>query len=104
MQVVLHHLFHAHSGLRYLVLLAGAVAFLWFLYGAIARKPWRAPAPAALAAVLGLLDLQALIGIVLWIGGRTAAGIVEHLSLMLAAAVAVHVASIVHKRRTEPGF
>ena len=97
-------LFHAHSGLRYLVLLAGIVAFLWFLYGAIARKAWGAPAPAALAAFIGLLDLQALIGIVMWIGGRTAPRILEHLGLTLGAVVVVHLASVVHKRRATPGY
>lgn len=97
-------LFHAHSGLRYLVLLAGLVALLGYLYGWIARRRYAAPAPAAMAAFAGLLDLQVVLGIAMWLGGRTAAGIVEHLTLMLGAVVVVHLASIVHRRRGRTGF
>lgn len=97
-------LFHAHSGLRYLVLLAGAIALLWFLYGWIARQPWRAPAPAALAAFIGLLDLQALLGIVMFIGGPRAPGSIAHLAHMLGAVLLVHLASVLHRRRITPGF
>jgi len=95
-------LFEAHSGLRYLVLLAGAIALLWFLAGWILRKPYGPPAPAAFGAFLGLLDLQGLLGIAMWIGGRRAPGIVDHLMLMLGAVLVVHLASVVHRRRPRP--
>ena len=95
-------LFEAHSGLRYLVLLAGAIALLWFLTGWILRKPYGPPAPAAFGAFLGLLDLQGLLGIAMWIGGRRAPGIVDHLMLMLGAVLVVHLASVVHRRRPRP--
>ncbi len=98
-------LFHAHSGLRYLVLLAGAVALLWFLGGWILRKRYAAPAPAALAAFLGLVDLQALLGIAMWIGGRRPARLVDHLVTMLAAVFVLHLTSVTVRRRSEPaGF
>ena len=99
-------LFQAHSGLRYLVLLAGVVALVWFLAGWISRKPYRAPAPAALAAFLGLLDLQALLGIALWIGGRRPPGVVDHLVAMLSAVVVLlHLVAVTVRRRPGPaGF
>jgi hypothetical protein len=98
-------LFQAHSGLRYLVLLAGIVACAWFLLGWIRRRPWGPPAPAALGAFIGLLDLQALLGIAMWLGGHTAPGLVEHLGLMLGAVVVAHLTAILNRRRPAPaGF
>lgn len=98
-------LFQAHSGLRYLVLLAGVVALVWFLVGSIRQQPYRPPAPAALATFAGLLDLQALLGITMWAGGRRPERIVDHLVFMVAAVVVVHLVSIVQRRRRGPaGF
>lgn len=95
-------LFQAHSGLRYLVLLAGAVAAVWFLFGWISRKRYGPPAPAALAAFVGLLDLQGLIGVVMYVAGRRAPGIVDHLVVMLGAIVVVHLMAITIKKRPGP--
>jgi len=95
-------LFQAHSGLRYLVLLVGAVALVWFLVGSILQKPYRPPAPAALATFAGLLDLQVLLGLTMWAGGRRPERVVEHLACMIAAVVVVHLVSIVQRRRRDP--
>ena len=98
-------LFQAHSGLRYLVLLAGAVALLWFLVGWVRRRPYGPPAPAAFAAFLGLLDLQALLGVVMWIGGRRPEGSVDHLVTMVFAVVVLHLTAASQRRRPRPaGF
>lgn len=98
-------LFHAHSGLRYLVLLAGVVALGFFLYGKLRGQTFARPAPAVLAAFVGLVDLQVVLGLVLYFGGRTAPGILGHLALMLGAAVVLHVASRIRRRRPQPtGF
>ena len=97
-------LFHAHSGLRYLVLLAGAVALAWFLYGWARGKPFAPPAPAILTALIGLIDLQIVLGFVLYIGGRTAPWILLHLGLMLAAAGVLHFTSIMRRRRAPAGY
>ncbi|HUP01471.1 MAG TPA: hypothetical protein VM737_08130 [Gemmatimonadota bacterium] len=96
-------LFHAHSGLRYLVLLAGAVALAWFLYGWLRGTPFARPAPVFLATLIGLVDLQVVLGLVLYLGGRTAPGIIGHLALMLGAAVVLHLASLL-RRRQAGGF
>lgn len=93
-------LFHAHSGLRYLVLLAGIIALGYFLYGQLRSQPFTRPAPAVLAALIGLVDLQIVLGLVLYFGGRTAPGILAHLTLMVGAAVVLHLASVIRKRRS----
>jgi len=98
-------LFHAHSGLRYLVLLAGVVALGFFLYGKLRGQTFARPAPAVLAAFVGLVDLQVVLGLILYFGGRTAPGILSHLALMVGAAVVLHVASMIRRRRPQPaGF
>jgi len=95
-------LFAAHSGLRYLVLLAGVVALAWFGWGKLAGRPFVRPAPALLAAFTGLFDLQLLLGLALLVGGRRPPAVWGHVALMLSAAVVLHVLGRVHKRRPEP--
>lgn len=95
-------LISAHSGLRYLVLLALVVALVTFLAGWLRKKPFVRPAPLLLSVVVGLVDLQALLGLVLYFGGRTAPGIVGHLALMVSAAVALHLVAAVNRRRPQP--
>lgn len=95
-------LFHAHSGLRYLVLLVALIAILWFLWGWIARRPYARPGRIVMAVFVGLLDLQVLIGLVLFLGGRRPPGIHGHLTWMLLAAIVLHVASALARRRPEP--
>ena len=97
-------LFQAHSGLRYLVLLAAAIAFVLFLVGAIGRRPWTPGARRVLAAFLGSLDLQALLGLALVVGGRRPPGWTEHLAFTAGAVVVAHLAAVVHRRRPGPTF
>jgi len=61
-------LYHAHSGLRYLVLLA-ALAAMIALASALARGRGARAARILPAIFTGLLDLQILLGIGLVIGG-----------------------------------
>lgn len=98
-------LFAAHSGLRYLVLLAGLVALAWFARGKIAGGPFVRPAPALLAAFTGLADLQMLLGIALLVGGRRPPAVGGHVALMLCAIASLHLIGAIHKRRPQPaGF
>jgi hypothetical protein len=48
------------------------------------------------------VDLQVLLGLVLYATGGRAAGIIGHLTLMLLALVTLHVTSVVRKRRPQP--
>lgn len=92
-------LYQAHSGLRYLVLLAGVLALLVCVYGIATGKPVRA-AQVLTAAFTGLLDLQILLGVGLVIGGIYYGALIGHLVMMALAAVVAHVASVM-ARRTE---
>jgi len=93
-------LYHAHSGLRYLVLLAGVVAAVAFAYGLAARRPLGA-ARGLTAAFTGLLDLQILLGLGLVLGGVFYGALIGHLVTMLLAAVAAHASSVMARRATD---
>jgi hypothetical protein len=90
-------LYHAHSGLRYLVLLAAVAALITLTYGVSTGRAARAAS--VLAAIFaGLLDLQILLGVGLVIGGIFPDAVVGHLILMVFAAVVTHASSIVGQR------
>ena len=90
-------LYHAHSGLRYLVLLAALAALAGLAY---ALATGRAPRAAQIlaAAFAGLLDFQILLGIGLVIGGIFPDAAVGHLIIMVFAAVVTHASSIIGQR------
>ena len=94
-------LFHAHSGLRYLVLLAGLVAALFFLFGFLTRRPSGKGERIAMAVFTGALDLQILLGIVMVAMGNFYGALMGHLFMMLLAGVTAHVAGILARRTTD---
>ena len=91
--------FHAHSGLRYLVLLAGLMAFLYTLIAALRSRPWDRGGRILVSVFAGLLDLQILLGVILAFVWRFYPALWGHLTMMLLAAAAVHGASIINRRR-----
>ncbi|CAN5768477.1 hypothetical protein BH23GEM6_BH23GEM6_06460 [soil metagenome] len=95
-------LYHAHSGLRYLVLVAGVVALVYFAVVFFSRRPARRADRIIMSSFVGLLDLQILLGLLLVIGGIFYPMIIGHLTLMALAAVAAHVAAIRAKRASDP--
>ena len=92
-------LFHAHSGLRYLVLLAGVISFLYSLVAALRSQPWDKPARVLQAAFTGVLDLQVLLGIILVLSWPFYPALWGHMTMMVLSAVIAHVASVVNRRR-----
>ena len=90
-------LYHAHSGLRYLVLLAALAALIALAYGISTGRAVRAASLLA-ASFAGLLDLQILLGVGLVIGGIFPDAVVGHLIMMVFAAVVTHASSIVGQR------
>lgn len=90
-------LYHAHSGLRYLVLLAALAAMVGLVYALATGRALR-PAQILAAIFAGLLDLQILLGIGLVIGGIFPDAVVGHLVMMVVAAVSIHAGSIVGQR------
>lgn len=83
-------LFHAHSGLRFLVLLAAVVALVVQALGVFGRKPYGKPSRISMAAFTGLLDLQILLGVAMVVLGCFYSALIGHLMMMILAAVAAH--------------
>jgi heme A synthase len=96
-------LLHLHSGLRYLVLLAGAIALGYAIFGWVTRRPSDKGMRGSASAFAGLLHLQILIGFVILVSGRLAGGIggalIGHLFMMLFAAAVAQIPLSVMRRR-----
>ena len=92
-------LFDAHSGLRFLVLLAGLFVVLYALVGFFGKREY-SMAMARLASVFaGLLHLQVLVGVAVLFTRPFYTGLIGHLFMMLAAAAVAQVTASVVKRR-----
>lgn len=91
-------LFQAHSGLRYLVLLAGVVALVLLLAGRFGGKPFGKGARVSTALFTGTLDLQVLLGLGVvavrpWYGA-----LIGHIVMMVLALIAAHGLRVAVKR------
>jgi heme A synthase len=100
-------LYHAHSGLRYLVLLVALVALIALAYSLATGR--RARVAQLLATTFaGLLDLQIVLGVGLVVGGIFPDAVTGHLILMVLAAVVTHAAYLIGQHssseRRELGF
>lgn len=87
-------LYYAHSGLRYLVLLAALAALIALAYSVATGRAVRT-ARTLSTIFAGVLDLQIVLGIGLVMGGMFADEVTGHLILMVFAAVVTHAAFII---------
>ena len=94
-------LFHAHSGLRYLVLLAAVVALVVQALGVFGRRPYERPSRISMAAFTGLLDLQVVLGIALVALGCFYGALMGHLMMMVLAAAAAHGCSVFARKQAD---
>ncbi len=92
-------LLHAHSGLRYVVLIAGIAALAWALFGLVTKRPYGRPMRILGAAYAGLLHLQVVLGLVLLVVGATRTEVWIHMAIMLCAAVVAQLPASILKRR-----
>lgn len=92
-------LLYAHSGIRYLVLLAGVLTVVYGLYGWATRRPYDRTMPILGATFSGLLDLQILLGLLMIFTGTFYPALIGHVMVMVFAAVAAHLPVAVMKRR-----
>src|SRR5680860_929228 len=99
MDAFMNILFHAHSGLRYLVLLVGIAVLAYSAVAMLRGRPWDRPGRILLVSFVGLLDLQVLLGIVLVFVRPFHAALWGHIVMMVLAAVVAHIASAINKRR-----
>lgn len=100
---MLNGIFHAHSGLRYLILLAGVVALVVQALGAFGRKPYDRPSRISMAVFVGLLDLQVLLGIAMVAIGCFYPAVIGHLMTMVIAAVVAHGCSVYARKQADGG-
>ena len=95
-------LFYAHSGVRYLVLLVGAIALVHATARLIMRQPYDRPMLALASAFAGLTHLQILLGVALLFTDRFYPALTGHIVLMVfAAVVAQAVPSVMRRRRPQ---
>lgn len=101
---MLRILFHAHSGLRYLVLLAGVAALVYFAVGLATKRPVTKAVRILGSAFAGLLDLQITIGIIMVALGFYYPRLIGHIAMMVLAAGVTHGLLVANRKRAEPGY
>lgn len=94
-------LYHAHSGVRYLVLLLALVVALVALHGLVTRRASGGGDRKLMSVFVGVLDLQILLGIGLVLMGIFYGALMGHLMMMILAAVAAHAAAVMARRTTD---
>lgn len=94
-------LLSAHSGLRYLVLLAALVVIGYTVFGMATGRPYDKTMRIIFSAFTGLIDLTVLIGVANLLSGTFYPQLAGHIVMMIAAAAVAHIVSVVMKRRPE---
>lgn len=97
-------LFYAHSGLRYLVLLVGVAALVYFAIGLITKRPVTKTVRILGSTFVGLLDLQALLGLSMVAMGFYYPSLIGHIVMMVLAVGLTHVLLVVNRKRAQPGY
>jgi len=94
-------LLQAHSGIRYLVLLAGVVGLV-YLVAAMARGGRFDRTGRILTAIFtGVLDLQLILGALLLAVFEIYSALWGHVAMMVVAVAVAHVLAVVNKKRPE---
>jgi vacuolar-type H+-ATPase subunit I/STV1 len=92
-------LFHAHSGLRYLVLLFGVLALLYAVVGVVRKSRYDRPMFILGMGFASLLHLQIVLGLGVLLVRPFYPALLGHILMMLMAAAAVQIPLSVMKRR-----
>lgn len=95
-------LLHAHSGLRFFVLLLGVVSLVVFGVGLAKGQPFGKLHRILGASFAGSLHLQVLLGLSMVAMGRWYPKLTGHLMMMLLAAAAAQVAMTMNRKRAVP--
>lgn len=95
-------LFHAHSGLRFLILLLGALNVVVLGAGLAQKKPFGKVHRVLGAAFAGTLHLQVVLGAAMVALGRYYPALIGHIVMMTLAAVVAQVAMSVNRKRATP--
>lgn len=97
-------LFHAHSTLRFLILLLGAANVIVLGVGLAQRKPFGKIHRILGTSFAGLLHLQVLLGVAMVAMGRYYPALVGHIVMMVLATLAAQASMSVNRRRPSPGL
>ncbi|WP_141591084.1 MULTISPECIES: hypothetical protein [unclassified Myxococcus] len=97
-------LFYAHSGLRYLVLLAGILALAYFVSGLATRKPFDKLGRILGSAYSGLLQLQVLLGVGVLVTRFYYPALIGHIVMMVLAAGVAQATLSINRRKPQPTF
>ncbi|WP_224364403.1 hypothetical protein [Hyalangium versicolor] len=97
-------LFQAHSGLRYLVLIVGLIALVYFASGLATKRPVGKGVRILGSSFVGLLDLQFLLGLLMVVMGRFYPQLIGHIVLMVIAVGETHALLVINRKRPNPGY
>jgi heme A synthase len=95
-------LFFAHSGLRYLVLLAGIAALAYLAYAVATKGGNERVARILGGSFAGLVDLQAVIGLAMVAMGLFYPALIGHIFMTIGAAVVAHAAMVMARKAQPP--
>ena len=94
-------LFHAHSGLRYLILVVAAIAIVVYAFALARERPQTKLDRILMSVFTGLLDLQLVLGIALVVSGILYPARIGHIATMVLAVVVAHAAGVLSRRTLE---
>lgn len=94
-------IFYAHSGIRYLVLVAGVLALGYALFGAVTGRDYDRGMRILGSSFAGLLHLQIVLGLVVIFTRGFYPALMGHITMMLFAAAVAQATSSIMKRRPE---
>lgn len=97
-------LMHAHSGLRFVILLVGVVSLVVFGLGLAQKKPFEKLHRILGASFAGSLHLQLLLGVVAVSMMPWQPRYIGHIVMMVAAAGVAQAAMTINRKRAAPGL
>lgn len=100
---MLETVFVLHSHFRYVVLLAAVAVLVVSVMGLRGATERRGAERGTMAAFVGVLDLQVLLGLVLLALFPFYPALIGHIVMMVVAAVTAHVGSVMARRREPAG-
>ena len=91
--------FYAHSGLRYLVLLAGLLTLAYAVFGAATGRPYDRTMFRLARTFTAITHIQVVVGVALLLSRPFSGALIGHIVTMVFAAVVVTVVPSVMRRR-----
>jgi len=95
-------LFHAHSGLRYVVLLFALVNIVVLAIGIATKKPFGKLHRALGASFAGTLHLQVIIGVAVALTRQYYPALIGHFAMMFMAAGVAQACMSINRRKPQP--